>query len=169
MEGDFNLGDWVRSRRASRDNIAPDRKKLLESVGFVWEVLDTSWEDDFASLEVFAARESHCQVPIHHLEGHYRLGQWVSQQRRNENKLAPDRKRRLDALGFVWDPHDAKWMVGFASLKEFRARVGHCHAPFGHVENGYPLGRWVATQRDNRDRMPARRREQLDALGFRWR
>jgi hypothetical protein len=63
---------------------------------------EEAWERGFAALKKFKAREGHCQVLQSHLEGPFKLGQWVSVQRVFKGKIA-NRKRRLDAIGFVWD------------------------------------------------------------------
>jgi hypothetical protein len=41
-------------------------------------------------------------VPQLHVEGKYRLGKWVSTQRKNRNEMSAERKARLNKLGFVW-------------------------------------------------------------------
>ncbi len=39
------------------------------------------WEEGFAALEKFKAREGHCRVPEGHVEGVFMLGNWVAVQR----------------------------------------------------------------------------------------
>lgn len=63
------------------------------------------WAERFARLEAFHARFGHCDVPrtFADAEG-VKLGFWASKQREaNANgELAPERKQRLDGLGFRW-------------------------------------------------------------------
>jgi len=33
----------------------------------------------------------------------FKLGPWVSKQRRTKDSLSPERRQRLDEIGFVWD------------------------------------------------------------------
>ena len=40
-----------------------------------------AWEEGFAALTTFKAREGHCRVPYLLVEGTVRLGQWVNIQR----------------------------------------------------------------------------------------
>ena len=61
------------------------------------------WEKGFATLSKFRAREGHCLPSRYHVEGNFKLGQWVSVQRYHEDRVPAERKRRLDAIGFVWD------------------------------------------------------------------
>ena len=62
----------------------------------------------FGLLEVFEEREGHCRVPKLHREGDHKLGSWVSNQRTKKDSLSPDRIKRLDALGFVWEASKTK-------------------------------------------------------------
>jgi hypothetical protein len=52
--------------------------------------------------KTFKRREGHCRVPIRHREGDFRLGHWVSTQRKKRTDLPDVRKRRLKKIGFVW-------------------------------------------------------------------
>jgi hypothetical protein len=54
-------------------------------------------------LTLYKTREGHCRVPRNHKERGLQLGHWVNSQRANKS-LPEERRRRLDALGFVWDP-----------------------------------------------------------------
>jgi hypothetical protein len=56
------------------------------------------------------------------------------------------RKQRLNAIGFVWHPHERAWENGFAALKTFHAREGHCRVPKPHVEGTFKLGAWVSKE-----------------------
>ena len=64
---------------------------------------EEKWERGFATLKKFKAREGHCRVPQSHLEGTFKLGQWVAVQRYSyfKDRIAADRKRRLDAIGYA--------------------------------------------------------------------
>jgi hypothetical protein len=104
---------------------------------------DGRWEQGFAALSKFRARERHCVPSRYHMEGNYSLGPWVSTQRYLKDSLPLLRKRRLDAIGFIWDWRDHRWDEGFAALLKFKKREGHTCVPICHRE-GYlqtwPLG-----------------------------
>src|SRR5262245_10055865 len=135
----------------SRRLIASYRKRLMSANRRMRRLgHEEAWERGFGALKKFKAREGHCQVPQFHLEGTFKLGQWVSVQRGLKDTIADKRKRRLDALGFVWDSHERHWERGFAALKKFKAREGHCLVPWLYSDgNGFNLGRWVNTQRND--------------------
>ena len=116
------------------------------------------WERGFEALRRFRAREGHCCPERHHLEGDFKLGDWVSVQRYRKDLLSVERKRRLDAIGFVWSWQDYLWERNFAALVNFQRRDGHCCVPTHYVVGDLKLGWWVATQRRNKKQMSKERR-----------
>jgi helicase associated protein len=77
------------------------------------------WEKGFAALCKFRAREGHCCPSQYHVEDTFRLGLWVTNQRRRKALLPLQREQRLDAIGFIWDPQSDKWEQGFIALLNF--------------------------------------------------
>jgi Helicase associated domain len=126
------------------------------------------WERGFATLCNFRAREGHCCPSRRHVEGRFRLGQWVAVQRYFRDVLPVERKRRLDKIGFVWAWRDNHWEQNFAALLKFKRRQGHCCVPIAFKEGDLKLGWWVATQRRNRKEMSTERRARLNKIGFVW-
>jgi Helicase associated domain len=82
--------------------------------------------------------------------------------------MSAERRQRLDAIGFVWDEIEVWWEEGFAALKAFKEREGHCRLPHDHIEGIFKLGRWVGYQRKRKDIMSAERKQRLDEIGFIW-
>ena len=108
---------------------------------------EQAWQRGFSALKKFKGYEGHCRVPRFHLEGKFKLGQWVAVQRYTKDDLTAERRTRLNKLGFIWSRRDWFWERGFAGLKAFKAREGHCLVPALHIERGLKLGYWVSTQR----------------------
>jgi Helicase associated domain len=127
------------------------------------------WEKGFTALCKFRAREGHCSPSPDHVEDTFKLGAWVIKQRHRKGFLPLERQRRLDTIGFIWDPRSHNWEQGFIALLNFKRREGHCRVPQSHVEGQYRLGRWVSTQRAERKTMSAERTARLDKIGFVWR
>ena len=167
-EGDFNLGNWVGDQRKVKNSPTPERLERLDALGFVWDPLTEQWEEGFSKLQQFQEREGHCKVPNGHKEGDLALGTWVSTQRENKDTLAPEHIKKLDVLGFVWDPHTEQWEKGFSKLQQFKEREGHCRITATHKEGDLALGGWVGKQRNNKDKLTSERIERLNALGFVW-
>jgi hypothetical protein len=126
------------------------------------------WESGFAALSKFRGREGHCCPLQRHVEGKFKLGKWVSVQRYRKEFLLLVRKRRLNAIGFVWDRRDNLWEQNSAALLKFKQREGQCCVPTFHRESDLKLGYWVATQRRNKKQISAARRARLNKLGFVW-
>jgi hypothetical protein len=61
-----------------------------------------------------------------------------------------------------------RWERGFAALRNFRAREGHCCPSRRHVEGGYELGQWVSVQRYRKGLLPVARKRRLDRIEFVW-
>jgi Helicase associated domain len=93
--------------------------------GSEWDKSNTErWERGFAALSKFRAREGHCYPWRHHVEGGFKLGQWVSVQRYRKHLVPVERKRRLNRIGFVWDWRDDLWEQHFAALLKFQTTDG---------------------------------------------
>jgi Helicase associated domain len=155
-------------QRQYQDSVSADRKARLDALGFVWDVLVTQWEKSFTQLQTFVKDRGHCRVPAKYMTADgFRLGTWVNVQRQNKDSLPPDRKARLDELGFVWDPFIEQWE--FAHLEAFVREHRHCRVPDWYKSHDdYRLGIWVLRQRSKRDSMHAHRKIRLDALGLVW-
>jgi superfamily II DNA or RNA helicase len=141
-----------------------------------WLVEETTapWEFWFGLLQQFAEREGHAGIPKNHVERGHRLGSWAHTQRIHykAGRLSAERAIRLTAVdGWPWDMNDARWEEGFGSLVNYVARQGTAHVPQGHIEEGYPLGKWVNVQRRFRraGKLSDVRAERLAAFpGWTW-
>jgi hypothetical protein len=101
----YRLGQWASNQRSHKDAMERDRRQRLEALpGWSWDPFSDQWEEGFSRLREFSERERHCRVPqTFKTDDGYRLGQWVAVQRRTKNKMALDRRQRLEALpGWVW-------------------------------------------------------------------
>ena len=102
VEARHKLGPWVSNQRYYRNNLTTERRQRLDAIGFIWNWREYLWEEGYSALLKFRAREGHCQVPSSHVEENYKLGYWVSTQRRKKSRMPTERKARLNKLGFVW-------------------------------------------------------------------
>lgn len=171
------LGEWAHRvrQRHTRGQLNPDRVRRLEALGFEWTpratshpALDDAWEKQLQSLTTFKQQFGHTIVP-----GRYEeipgLGKWVRMQRQHAKNgtLREERRRRLEAIGFVFDRNQTVWEEQFARLRAFHQSHGHCRLPFRGSEELYY---WARNQRLNRARgiLAADYIQRLDALGFDW-
>jgi superfamily II DNA or RNA helicase len=132
------------------------------------EATTAPWEFCYGLLENFKVREGHCLAPRGHLEFDFNLGNWVSRQRHNKETLSNDRIKRLETIGFSWDPFFEQWEKGYSALKKYYSREGHSLVPTKHNEEGFNLGGWVDTQRTNKRSLSKNNLDRLNALGFIW-
>jgi hypothetical protein len=168
-EDGFRLGQWVNVQRTGRNALSESRRQRLDEIGFSWNPRDEAWEEALRHLKLYREREGHCSVPVAHKENGVRLGQWVFQQRQTKDRLSEERLRKLNDIGFDWDPLEAAWEDGFRCLIVYKKREGHCRVPVAYKdENGYRLGQWMFRQRQSKPTLSRERRERLDELGFIW-
>ena len=79
-----------------------DRFTRLDDLGIIWSALEAKWEDGFAELLRYQKEHGNCKVNSTHVTNNgYKLGSWVSVQRKRLHQTA-DQIQRLDDLGFVW-------------------------------------------------------------------
>ena len=161
------LGDWVKTQRRAfkNKNLLAYRMKLLQDIGFSWEVSQSKgWDANFKELKKYKAENGNCIVPLRHPE----LGSWVNNQRtayKNEN-LSKERINSLKEIGFSWEVHNDGWEAKFKQLEEYKAENGHCNVPQSHPE----LGIWVNTQRSlyKKGNLLDDRIKRLQDIGFQW-
>jgi superfamily II DNA or RNA helicase len=153
VEDGFDLGRWVSKQRGKfrSGGLSGIQVQLLESLpGWTWNSLESRWEEAFASLQTFVAREGNCRVPKSHFENGFNLGSWVQIQRlRFQKQLVPeDRVKRLESVpGWVWDQIDARWEESYSKLLDFVSREGHSRVPAKHREGSFKIGIWCDNQR----------------------
>jgi hypothetical protein len=150
--------------------VSKGRIRRLNELGFVWEIGATAWEIMFAELVVYMKSHDDCNVP-NVWPDNPKLGHWVLTQRtsRRKRELSKQRIRRLNTIGFVWDPLDVEWEAMFAALVAFKKVHGDCQVPAEWPENR-KLGMWVGTQRRRRKegKLSKARISELNRIGFVW-
>ena len=99
------LGMWVGTMRQARKTgkLSAEREQQLETAGFVWDLLDSKWEQQIEELLAFKSAHSHCNVPKRY-KPNPALGMWVGAMRTNRRtgQLTAEREEQLERVGFVW-------------------------------------------------------------------
>ena len=167
-EGKLKLGTWTLNQRSTKNKLPHDRVQRLNTIGFCWDVDAEVWDEYFNLLAKFYKREGHTEVPQRHKERGISLGVWVNNLRHKKENISAERIKRLDALGFPWNPHAGNWEKYFNSLKAFRNRERHVNVPQRHREGGLRLGNWVSGLRLRRESLTADQFKRLDSLNFIW-
>ena len=164
----YRLGQWISVQRTNRDALTPERISLLDELGFVWDSLTVKWEEGFTYLVAYKEEFGDCLVKAGSQYHQYSLGAWVRNQRTSKDILTFHQNHYLDALGFVWDPHQVKWEEGFEHLVAYKQEFGDCLVIQKSQYHDYKLGNWVGRQRYSKDTLTPERFSRLDALGFVW-
>ncbi len=160
------LGTWVVKQRSKKDSLSPDKISQLDFIGFDWGRFETAWNQMFEKLVDFNKKHGHCNVP-RGLKENRQLGTWADAQRNKKNSLSPEKRAKLDSIGFDWDPRETLWNHMFERLVDFKKKYGYCNVPQNWKENK-ELGKWVVVQRSNKDSLSPERRAKLDSIGFDW-
>eukprot|EP00956_Cyclotella_meneghiniana_P027537 scaffold61957_cov22-Cyclotella_meneghiniana.AAC.2 len=143
--------------------LSEERKALLDEIGFDWGSgsRQDQWDKMYAQLKKFHEEHGHCSPP----EGE--LAKWARCQRGKDATLTEERKQRLNALGYVWEPHKTKWDGMFQKMLEYKEEFGDCDVPKEWHKNPQ-LGSWVKNQRKTHKnkKLSEERRSRLEKAGF---
>jgi hypothetical protein len=160
------LATWVSTQRQIKNRLTSDQVRRLNELGFAWEPQEAAWEEMFGALVEYKKKTGNCSVPNEWPENP-QLGRWVNTQRLTKERLTPDRVKRLNELGFVWEPQEAAWEEKFKALVEYKKKTGNCNVPQGWPDNP-KLANWVTNQRQKKDRLTSEQIRRLNDLGFGW-
>jgi hypothetical protein len=102
------LAEWVSTQRKDNNNgdtkrLSEKRVKLLNSIGFVWNVSDSQWMEMYQKLVEYKKQHKSTRVPITCSEDRP-LVTWVRRQQTtyNKGKLLKTRKELLNSIDFAW-------------------------------------------------------------------
>ncbi|HQZ87692.1 MAG TPA: Helicase associated domain protein [Gammaproteobacteria bacterium] len=166
------LGHWVsvQRKRYKNNRLSENKIKLLDTIEFEWNPLDTNWHFNYEALKVFKEQNNHCNVPWKYKQNK-RLASWINTQRQDyrNNRLSENKLKLLDAIGFEWNLLDANWQFNYEALKLFKEQNNHCNVPLRYQKNKC-LANWVAVQRKcyKNNKLSENKLKLLDAIGFEW-
>ncbi|WP_330343303.1 Helicase associated domain protein [Streptomyces longwoodensis] len=129
------------------------------------------WRRGLASARRFHHTHHHLDVPQTYEDPTgYPLGRWLTWQRHLHTKGTLDAARvhALERLGIIWDPRQQAFDRALAHAAAYAARHGHLAAPVDEIHDGFPLGRWLATQRTRAATLTNQRAAALTALDRWW-
>lgn len=207
-ESGISLGSWLITQRRVRagavaGNLTAEQIRRLDALGMEWESrIGRAWENGYQELAKYYEEHGNVDVLSRYVtEDGYPLGKFVANQRlawknsRSEtgsggHRLLPERERRLNELGFIWEKrkvtpetadegsgskYDAKWNVKFCLAEQYYREHGDLEVPRDYTVEGEKLGRWIHALRSARIkpdsshyRLDAERIRQLDGIGMRW-
>ena len=180
------VGAWLSSIRtweragAHRKYLTPERKKMLDDIGMIWDVLDYYWEMNFMAALNYFREHGDLNVPSTYVtKDGVRLGLWLGRLRglragRIKRGTPPTQEQisRLDAIGMVWRSNvDSRWERGYEAACEYAKKFGNLNVPDGYESSsGISLKSWLQNQRKRYQsgRLENERKARLDRLGMNW-
>ncbi|MEV6133846.1 Helicase associated domain protein [Streptomyces violaceusniger] len=122
-----------------------------------------------AAAQAYCDEYGHLDVPADHTDPTgYTLGTFITTMRdaRRAGRLEADWIAELDALGMIWDKHDAAWRSRLAAAADYHRTHGHLAAPATT-----PVGAWLAEQRHlaAKNQLDQARADALTVLAPDWR
>jgi hypothetical protein len=178
---DRQLGEWVHTQRQNfvqkNNSLTPERKELLEDIGFVWKVdkadpnasmVAKEWDVMLNHLVTFKATNRHCNVPKTFSK--WSLGSWVCTQKveARAGKLEQRRAERLASIGVTWgESNEQRWEENFLKLRQHKKRYGINMVPLTRSKKLY---NFVSSQveRWKKGSLLPERKARLDEIGFEW-
>ncbi|MFI1286788.1 Helicase associated domain protein [Streptomyces sp. NPDC020858] len=175
--GSFPLGRWLSDqRRAYRaGTITGERAAELEELGIVWDTADAGFEENLGAARAYYERHGTLAAPRGAAILDVAIGQYLSNIRRPGGLgKAPVRAERraaqLAAIDPDWNPAVLGWTVDwqrhYAYLAQLLAEGARPAAVVPRVtRHGEDVGRWLASQRRNWDRLNTEQQRRLAELG----
>jgi len=91
--------------------------------------------------------------------------------RYKNGKLAADRIKRLEEIGFVWSQYDEAWEQGFQETLKYKEQTGNANSSKQHTTpEGFNLGSWQHRQKTfyKKGILTEERIKRLEEIGFVW-
>ena len=166
----YKLGSRVRSLRSGRMKITDKQHKILDEMGFVWEVREHLIKEYIIQLRQYVNKFNTAVVPISYITAQgYPLGQKTKLIRNGGISTTLKEMEELNNLGFIWDLHKYNFDEFVSELRKYKHSFKNCRIKLKYITpNGYPLGRKVASIRRGDLKLSIKEQKILDSLGFVW-
>ena len=187
----LRIGAWLRRMRKIRsgrlNSSAPLTREQIERLDAIrMDWLDTytrQWEYGYEQAKEYHREFGSLDVPAGYVNKKgFPLGRWLrnhiegkSKTGRSSIKVTPERRAKLDALGFQWTAEDP-WQKKIAACREYLAEHGDLAVPQQYVTTeGIWLGKWLyECRRTYRGELKGKsltetQIKELEELGVDWR
>ncbi|WP_107382763.1 helicase associated domain-containing protein [Streptomyces agglomeratus] len=177
QEGAYPLGRWLSDhRRAFRARTMPAKRAAeLEELGMIWDTADAAFKENLAAARAYYAEAATLAAPRHATALDKPVGQWLTNLRRpgglgKDPQRAARRAEQLAAIDPDWNPGALGWTVdwqrhytGLRALLEPGAAMEDILP--GVTWRGKDIGRWVARQIRDWNRLNTEQQWRLEQLG----
>lgn len=172
------LSVWIlRQREANRKGkLTEKQRELLDKIGMQWEL--DPWERGYEHAEQYYREHGNLNVPAGYTSGDgYKLGKWLSNQKVNlkssdpYRRVSAEQKKRLDALGIIWDSYQIAWEEGFQHAEPYLKALNGATWKTNYVSpDGYKTGSWLRSQlrSEQKGRLTPEKKKLLEEIGLRF-
>ncbi|MET3209777.1 UNVERIFIED_CONTAM: superfamily II DNA or RNA helicase [Paenibacillus sp. PvR008] len=169
-----SIKNWLSYQKYlyNKNLLRRERVTKLNNVGFVWNVKEKIWFENFSLLMRYIETYGHSNVTRYEMFEGKKLGQWVADQRKSysNKELSQKRIERLNSIELCWKPFVESWRRGMECIVQFKEKYRHCNVPRNYEINGVKLGVWVTTQRKSyiKGLLSKEKIMELELIGFEW-
>lgn len=176
-EGAYPLGRWLSDQRRMfrAGQMTGERAAELEGLGIVWDTADAAFEENLAAARAYYELHGTLAAPRGAAILDVQVGQWLTNVRRpgglgKDPVRAARRAAALAAIDEDWNPAERGWTVDwqrhYAYLTQLLAEgVRLTSITTGMTRHGEDVGRWLATQRRDWNRLNEEQQTRLGKLG----
>lgn len=134
------LAHWVHTQRVSkrlnRITLTEEKEKLLNDIGFSWNIIDENWQLKYNELEEYYKKFGTSKV---NSTTYRTLNKWLSSQKRayHLGKLSKERQEKLDLLNADYKSdmiYLDSWKTGLKRLKEYFKKYGFKKTNFHGID-----------------------------------
>ena len=166
-------------------------QNIFEIIKYMQDRLTMTWEDKYELAKAYYEHHGNLEVPDNFKtingyefdENGEKLGKWIGQQRqayKGKQKITPERIKKLEEIGMIWDLTKDKWMNNYNLAKIYYEHHGNLEMPqnfktingYEFDEKGIKLGGWITTQRQaykgNKLKLTQEQIKLLEKIGIKW-
>ncbi len=150
----LKLSIWLQRMRSAYANkrytvVTPEKKKLLDSIGMVWNPLSDQWEKNYLeAMEYFNEHGSLYMDYKYITPSGLKLGYWITHLRQKKDELTDEQIARLDRIGMVWNTMEYKFEHGYKYAVRYYHQNGNLNPPITYItDDGFRLGYWLEQKR----------------------
>jgi hypothetical protein len=179
-----DLGRWVSNQRhyynSKQQSIATQKVELLNTIGMIWNMNDSSWELGFSYAQKYYQEHGNLDIKADYVVDGYNLGHWILNQRSKHTgryatscRLSEHQIERLSEIGMIWNALDYRWERMYDLAKEYYEATGSLLVPYEYCIDNNKLGRWILQQRKNyrtgtNPNFTKERIKRLEDIGMVW-
>ena len=170
------LGQWIQSVRKDYKSgrLDEDSIQRLESIGMVWDVEQTQWEQQYRAAEAYYREHGDLNILSRYkTPDGFLLGRWLQRMRRDyrDGVLEQEYIERLESIGIIWDMQDSRWEEYYRAAHLYFQEHGDLRIAPGYVApDGICLGTWIQRLRQwyKQKKLTAEQIKQLEDIGMIW-